>query len=127
TVTNAMLIALFNGIIKQYLDDTNGNLKVLPNKFLVPTFVGRVLTDRASALLADNLRNFILKNNLASAEALAAGDKEFKISIESRPMLDKLGIGGKGRIVAYNDDPMFVKFHIPYGLKSYMTLPNINK
>lgn len=126
TVPDTMIYALFNGMIKAVLDASNNNLDLMPNRFLVPNFVGRVLTDRASVMLQDNLRGFILKHNLASDEAIAAGMKDFQIAIESRAQLDNMGIANKGRIVAYNDSEMFLKFRIPFGLKAYMTLPNIN-
>ena len=50
-----------------------------------------------------------------------------KITIESRPALNKLGVGGHGRIVAYKKDKDYVRLDMPYPMQHYITLPNIDK
>ena len=50
-----------------------------------------------------------------------------KISILSRPDLNKLGTGSHGRIVAYRRDKDFVRLDMPYPMQHYITLPNIDK
>lgn len=129
-MSDDLVVSFFNGVIETYLANSNMNFTLLPDTFLVPTFVGRDLTSRFSPLYTDTLRNFIIKHNLGTAES----ESEKKIRILSRPALDGLGIGddgtgtlGNGRIVAYKYDKSFVRIDIPYPMQHYVTLPNIEK
>ena len=117
------VVSLFNGIFETYLLNSNMNIGLLPDTFLVPTFVGKDLSSRFSTLYTSTLREFITKHNLGVDE----GDGEVKVTISSRPALDTLGTAGKGRIVAYKKDKSFVRVDMPYPIQHYITLPNIDK
>lgn len=99
------------------------NISLLPDTFLVPTFVGANLTSRFSALYTSTLRKFLIDHNMAADES----DGAIKISINSRPALNDLGAAGKGRIVAYRKDKDFVRLDMPYPIQHYITLPNVGK
>ena len=122
-LTDDAVVAFFNGVFEAYLENSNMNISLIPDTFLVPTFVGKDLTARFSPLYTDTLRNFIVKHNLGNAEA----ETDKKIRIVSRPDLNTLGVGGHGRIVAYKNDKTFVRIDIPYPMQHYVTLPNIDK
>lgn len=122
-MTDDMVISAVNGIIEFYLDGTDMNLDLLPDTMLVPTFVGRELSSRASALYNASLREYLAKHNLAIDES--SGSANF--TIESRPQLNELGVGGHGRIVVYKKDLDFVRMDIPYPMQHYITLPNIER
>ena len=123
TLTDDDVVSFFNGIFAFYLNNSNMNIALLPDTILVPTFVGQDLTDRYSALYTSTLRNFLLTHNLAYDES--AG--KVSISILSRSDLNDMGTNGVGRIVAYKKDKDFVRLDIPYSMKHYITLPNIDK
>lgn len=122
-MSDASVVSYFNGVFERYLIDSNMNISLLPDRFLVPSFVGSDLTSRFSALYTSTLRKFLIDHNLASDES----DGEIKITIASRPALDTLGTGGHGRIVAYKKDKDFVRMDMPYPMQHYITLPNIDK
>ena len=99
------------------------NITILPDTFLVPTFVGSDLTSRFSSLYTSTLRKFILEHNLGIDES----DGNVKITIASRPTLNTLGTAGHGRIVAYKKSKEYVRIDMPYPMQHYITLPNIDK
>jgi hypothetical protein len=117
------VVAFFNGVFQMYLVNSNMNISLLPDTFLVPTFVGADLSSRFSELYTSTLRKFIIEHNLGNDE----GDGNVKITINSRPALDTLGTTGNGRIVAYKKDKSFVRLDVPYPIQHYITLPNIDK
>ena len=119
--TDAAIVAFFNGVFETYLLNSNMNISILPDTFLVPTFVGSDLSSRFSALYTSTLRSFILEHNLGVDE----GDS--KITIKSRPALNTLGTTSHGRIVAYKKEKDFVRLDMPYPMQHYITLPNIDK
>lgn len=120
---DAAVVSFFNGVIEMYLRDSNMNISLLPDTFLVPTFVGKDLSSRFSTLYTATLRQFIVDHNLAVDE----GDGDIKVKIMSRPDLNTLGVGGHGRIVAYKNDEQFVRIDMPYPMQHYITLPNIDR
>lgn len=122
-LSDDVVVAFFNGVIAKTLEESNMNVSLLPDTFLVPTFVAADLANRFSALYSETLYGFLKKHNLA---AYQSGSKK-EISIEARPALDTLGVGGHGRIVAYKKDKTFVRIDIPYPMQHYVTLPNIDK
>lgn len=122
--SDAAITDFFNGIFAYYLENSNRNANILPNRILVPTFVGKQLTGRRSALYTATLREFISKHNLALDES---EDPTFEVKILSRPELDKAGTTQHGRIVAYRYDKKFVKRDVPYPAQHYLTLPNRDK
>ncbi len=122
-LTDDAIVAFFNGIFETYLRDSNMNVNIIPDTILIPTFVQKDLVSRFSALYSNTLYNFILEHNLGTAQA----GKDFKITIEARPALDKLGNGNHGRVVAYKKNKQFVRIDIPYPMQHYITLPNIEK
>ena len=120
-LSDAAVMAFFNGVFERYLSESNMNTAILPDTILVPTFVLKDLVSRFSALYTSNLYQFILDHNLGSAQS---GD--LKLRIEARPALDSLN-SGKGRIVAYKKEKQFVRIDLPYPIQHYITLPNIEK
>ena len=120
---DADVVAFFNGVFELYLKNSNMNIGVLPDTFLVPTFVGSDLSGRFSALYTNTLRQFIIDHNLGVDEGAGA----LKIRISSRPDLNELGTAGYGRIVAYKKDKQFVRLDVPYPMQQFITLPNIEK
>lgn len=121
-MTDIEVVAFFNGVFETYLLNSNMNIGLLPDTFLVPTFVGTDLTSRFSTLYTSTLRKFIIEHNLGVDEGAGA-----TIEIKSRPALNTLGTAQKGRIVAYKKDKDFVRVDIPYPIQHYITLPNIDK
>lgn len=122
-MTDGAVVSFFNGVFEMYLQNSNMNIGLLPDTFLVPTFVGTDLSSRFSALYTSTLRKFLLDHNLGVDES----DGKVHVTISSRPALDTLGEGGHGRIVAYKKDIDFVRLDMPYPMQHYITLPNIDK
>lgn len=121
-MTDAAIVAWFNGMFEYFLVGSNLNMKILPDRILVPTFVGSDLTSRMSPLYTNTLRSFIRSHNLAVDESDL---DNYKVAIESRPQLNELGVGGHGRIVAYRKDEAYVRMDMTYAFQAYMTLPDI--
>ena len=122
-LTDAQVVGFFNGVFTRYLLESNMNVALLPNTFLVPTFVSSDLVNRFSALYSNTLLDFLKEHNLGKAQA----GKAFEITIEARPDLDDLGTAGKGRIIAYRKEKDFVRLDMPYPCQHFITLPNIEK
>lgn len=122
-LSDSAIVSFFNGVFETYLQNSNMNIGLLPDTFLVPTFVGSDLSSRFSALYTSTLRKFILDHNLGVDES----DGKVSISISSRPALNELGAASKGRIVAYKKVKDFVRIDMPYPMQHYITLPNIDK
>ncbi len=122
-LTDDAVVSFFNGVFEAYLENSNMNITLIPDTFLVPTFVGADLTSRFSALYTSTLREFIVTHNLGNAES----ETDKKLRIVSRPALNDLGINKCGRIVAYKNDKSFLRIDIPYPMQHYVTLPNIDK
>lgn len=121
-LTDAAVVAFFNGIFERYLSESNMNTAILPDTILVPTFVMTDLVSRFSSLYTSSLYQYLLDHNLGAAQA---GD--LKLRIEGRPALNDMGTASKGRIVAYKKAKQFVRVDIPYPIQHYITLPNIDK
>lgn len=117
------VVAAFNAIFEYYLSHSNGNLSVLPDRFLVPVFVGSDLSGRMNELYTSTLRKFITDHNLSVDESDGAN----KVVIESRPILNTMGVGGHGRIVAYKKAKQFERVDMPYPMQHFITLPNIER
>jgi hypothetical protein len=122
-LTDTEVVGFFNGVFTRYLVESNMNVSLLPDTFLVPSFVSADLVNRFSALYTNTLLDFIKEHNLGKAQA----GKAFEITIEARPDLDDLGTYGKGRIVAYRKEKDFVRLDMPYPCQHFITLPNIDK
>lgn len=117
------IVAFFNGIFETYLKDSNMNINILPDTFLVPTYVISDLVSRFSSLYTNTLYNFIIEHNLGAAQS----GKALSITIEGRDSLNDLGTTGDGRIVAYRKNKQFVRVDLPYPMQHYITLPNIER
>ena len=122
-MSDTEVVGYFNGVFNRYLIESNMNVALLPDTFLVPSFVSADLVSRFSALYTNTLMDFIKEHNLGKAQA----GKSFEITIEARPDLDELGVAGKGRIVAYRKDKDFVRLDMPYPCQHFITLPNVDK
>jgi len=120
-MTDDAVVAFFNGVFEYYLANSNMNISILPDTFLVPTFVSSDLTSRMNTLYTNTLRKFIIDHNLGTEESGQS------ITIKMRPDLDTAGTGSHGRIVAYRKDQTFVRIDMPYPMQHYITLPNIDK
>lgn len=122
-MTDDSVVAFFNGVFNYYLINSGMNISLLPNKFLVPSFVSADLLSRFSALYTSTLYDFLLEHNLGKAQSSG----EVKITIEARSELDTLGTGNHGRIVAYRKEKDFLRLDMPYPMQHYITLPNMDK
>lgn len=121
-MSDSDVVSFFNGVFETYLLNSNMNISLLPDTFLVPTFVGSDLSSRFSALYTSTLRKFIIDHNLGVDEG-----EDMTVTIHSRPALNSLGTGSHGRVVAYRKDKNFVRLDMPYPMQHYITLPNIDK
>lgn len=118
------VLAWFNGVFAVYLKNSNMNAAVLPDTFLVPSFVGADLSSRHSVMYTNNFRKFLQEFNLGKDET----DDKLKVSIRSRgKYLDTIGTGDAGRIVVYRKNKKFVRLDMPYPMQHYITLPNIER
>ena len=124
-MTDAEVVSLINGIISDSLIQTNMNLAVMPDTFLVPVTDASELTSRFSALYTATLREFIMGHNMGNDEAEAAGVKDYKLKLKGRPQLEEAGTNVHGRIVAYRYNEDFLRLDIPYAISLYITLPDM--
>ena len=120
---DATIVSWLNGMFERYLEESNMNQGIVPNRILVPTFVGADLTGRFSELYTSTLRKFITDHNLLVDET----DGQEKLVIQSRPRLNNAGKLGFGRIVCYRNEPDYVRIDMPYPVQHYITRPNIDK
>ena len=125
-MTDTEIVALINGVLSYYLQNTNNNISLLPDTFLLPIEDATELSSRFSTLYTDTLRGFLMKHNVGIDEAEAAGFT-YKINIKGRSRLSGKGTNSKGRIVAYKKDEDYVRVDIPYPVQSYYTGPNVDK
>jgi hypothetical protein len=127
--TDEELVSFFNGVMAEYLEQTNWNLGMLPDTFLLPKEDARELSDRISALLTKNLRMFIEQNNYGVDEMRSDENamKDYRFRIKSRPDLDSLGTFDNGRIVVYRKDRRFLRMDLPYPLQMHYTGPNVER
>jgi hypothetical protein len=126
-MTDTEIVGVFNGILSYYLTNSNNNIKLLPDTFLVPMNAAAIMSSRFSTLLNATLREFIMKHNIGIDEAMAADEGDFIIKIKGRSRLNKMGTAGAGRIVAYRYDEEFVRMDQPYPMQLYYTAPNVDK
>lgn len=125
-MTDAEIVGLFNGIISDALTQSNMNLSVIPDTFLMPVEDATELTSRFSALYTATLREFIMNHNIGIDETMAAGMEGYKLKLKGRPQLAGMGTNSNGRIVAYRFDEDFLRIDIPYAISLYITLPDIS-
>ena len=126
-MTDDEIVGVFNGILSYYLINTNNNLALLPDTFLVPMTDSAELSSRYSSLLTATLREFIMNHNVGIDEAAAADEGSYKIKIKGRGRLNGMGANQAGRIVVYKNKEDFVRLDIPYGMQLYFTMPNVDK
>ena len=126
-MTDDEIVGFFNGVLSYYLINSNNNIALLPDTFLLPQTASSILSSRYSALLTATLREFIMNHNVGIDEAMASDEGSYKIKIKGRSRLDKMGTAGVGRIVAYRNREEFVRLDIPYAMQLYFTAPNVDK
>lgn len=126
-MTDDEIVGFFNGVLSYYLINSNNNIALLPDTFLLPQNASSILSSRYSALLTATLREFIMNHNVGIDEAMASDEGSYKIKIKGRSRLDKMGAAGVGRIVAYRNREEFVRLDIPYAMQLYFTAPNVDK
>lgn len=123
SVTDTDVIGLLNGILTQAYTESGMNINVIPDTFLVPTWFASALVSRTSPLYTNNLYGYMIEHNFATETSA----KTIKLTIVPRPGLDAIGTNNAGRIVSYKKDKEFVRLDMPYPIKHYITLPNIER
>jgi len=127
-LTDAEVISLINGIMAEYLTNTNWNLGMLPDTMLFPSEDAQELSNRFSDFFNKSLRNYILDNNFGADEMKGADNEgSYKFQIRGRKQLDALGTVSNGRIVVYRNEKRFVRMDMPYPLQVYYTGPNVER
>jgi len=126
-MTDAEIVSTINGILSFYLINTNNNIDLLPDTFLLPTNDATELSSRFSTLYSNTLRAFLMEFNVGLDEARAAGFEDFKLKIRGRSRLNGAGTNSAGRIVAYRMNEDYVRMDIPYPVQVYYTGPNTDK
>ena len=126
-MTDQEIVSMFNGILSYYLTNTNNNISLLPDTFLLPMDDAAVLSGRFSSLYTATLREFIMQHNVGIDEAIAAGVDNYKLRIRGRSRLNKAGSLKGGRVVVYKMDKDYVRMDVPYPVQSYYTAPNVDK
>lgn len=121
------IVGFVNGVLSYYLINTNNNLSLLPDTFLMPTTGASELSKRYSPLYTNTLRQFLMTFNVGIDEYVASGAGEFKLKIKGRPRLEGAGTLGGGRVVAYRFDADFIRMDIPYPVQVYYTAPNVER
>lgn len=123
TVTDTDVIGIINGILTEAYTQSGMNINVLPDTFIVPMWFASALVGRTSPLYTNNLFGYVLEHNFATETS----GHTIKINIIPRPGVDSIGTANSGRIVSYKRDKEFVRMDIPYPIKHYITLPNIER
>lgn len=126
-MTDSEIVSTINGILSFYLINTNNNIDLLPDVFLLPSNDASELSSRFSELYTNTLRNFLMEYNVGVDEAVAAGFEDYKIKFRGRPRLNGAGTNNAGRIVVYKFDKDYVRMDIPYPVQVYYTGPNTDK
>lgn len=126
-MTDQEVVSVINGILSYYLINTNNNLDLLPDVFLLPMTDASELSQRYSSLYTSTLRQFLMNFNVGVDEAVAAGYDNYKIKLRGRARLNDMGQDGAGRIVAYKFDKDYVRMDVPYPVQVYYTAPNIER
>lgn len=126
-MTDSEIISLINGVISDALIQTNMNIGLIPDTFLVPVDDASELTSRFSELYTSTLREFVRNHNIGKDEAEAHDVKDYTLKIKGRPQLANAGTNSHGRIVAYRYHEDFLRIDIPYPITLYITLPDVNK
>ena len=126
-MTDAEIVSTINGILSFYLINTNNNIDLLPDTFLLPTNDATELSSRFSALYSNTLRAFLMEYNVGLDEAKAAGFDNFKLKMRGRARLNGAGTNEAGRIVVYKMNEDYVRMDIPYPVQVYYTGPNTDK
>lgn len=124
-MTDSEIVALINGIISDSLIQSNMNLRLIPDTFLLPVEDSTELTSRFSTLYTATLREFIMGHNVGIDETKANGLDNYHLKLKGRPDLSGKGTNSHGRIVAYRFDEKYVRLDIPYAISLYITLPDI--
>jgi hypothetical protein len=121
------IVATINGIMSYYLINSNNNLDLLPDVFLMPQTDAAELTGRYSDLFTNTLRQFLMVNNIGIDEMKAAGLDGYLPKFRGRARLESMGTNEAGRIVTYKYDKKYVRLDITYPVQMYYTAPNIDK
>lgn len=119
------ICSFINGIYQAVLTETGFNRAMLPDRILVPTWLGSKMSSIRSDLFTSNLRAFLEAFNYGKDEAMEPDN--FKVKIRSRAQLDSLGNGGLGRVVAYPKQDKFVSMDMTYPLTMFYTGPNTER
>ena len=127
SMTDAEIVSVFNGILSYYLTNTNNNIDLLPDTFLLPMNAASAMSSRFSTFLNATLREFIMNHNVGIDEAAASDAPQYKIKIKGRSRLNDMGTNGVGRIVAYKNNEEYVRMDQPYPMQLYYTAPNVDK
>lgn len=126
-MTDSEIVSAINGILSFYLINTNNNIDLLPDVFLLPSNDASELSSRFSELYSNTLRSFLMQFNVGIDEAVAAGFEDYKIKFRGRSRLNGAGSNNAGRIVVYKFNKDYVRMDIPYPVQVYYTGPNTDK
>lgn len=126
TVAIPAICSFINGIFEVVLNETGFNIAMLPDKILVPTWLGSRMSSIRNELFTSNLRAFLETYNYGKDEALEPDN--FNLTIRSRQMLNDLGNLGLGRVVAYpRGAKKYVRMDLTYPLQMFYTGPNTER
>lgn len=126
-MTDSEIVGFINGVLSYYLTNSNNNIEVLPDTFLMPMADAQELSSRFSTLYTATLREFLMNHNVGIDEAAASDVANYKIKLKGRGRLNGMGTSSKGRVVAYKNNKKFVRMDIPYPMQLYYTAPNVDK
>ena len=126
TVAIPAICSFINGIFETVLNETGFNISMLPDRILVPSWLGSRMSQIRNELFTSNLRAFLENYNYGKDEALEPDN--FKLTIRSRQHLNTLGNGGLGRVVAYpRAAKKYVRMDLTYPLQMFYTGPNTER
>lgn len=126
-MTDSEIVGFINGVLSYYLTNSNNNIELLPDTFLLPMQDAQELSSRFSALYTATLREFLMNHNVGIDEAVASDVTDYKIKLKGRGRLNNMGTSSYGRVVAYKNNKKFVRMDIPYPIQLYYTAPNVDK
>lgn len=120
------ICSFINGIFEVVLNETGFNIAMLPDRILVPTWLGSKMSSIRNELFTSNLRAFLEAYNYGKDEALEPTN--FNLVIRSRQALNTLGNGGLGRVVAYpRTAKKYARMDLTYPLQMFYTGPNTER
>lgn len=126
TIAIPAICSFINGIFEVVLNETGFNIAMLPDRILVPSWLGSKMSSIRNELFTSNLRAFLENYNYGKDEAIEPDD--FKLVIRSRQALNTLGNANLGRVVAFpRKAKKYVRMDLTYPLQMFYTGPNTER